>query len=162
MIDTHSHMYSEQFNEDRAAAINRSQQQGIEFILLPNIDVDSIDALHSLADTQKNCLPMMGLHPCSVDENVIKSLSIIKHELFNNHRKYIAVGEIGIDLYWDKTFISEQTESFKTQIELAIKKIDFDIKDKEILILGAGGVVPSIIFALTKMKVSKIKINICF
>ena len=119
MIDTHSHMYSEQFNEDRAAAINRSQQQGIEFILLPNIDVDSIEALHSLADTQKNCLPMMGLHPCSVDENVIKSLSIIKHELFNNHRKYIAVGEIGIDLYWDQTFLKQQQEAFNTQIRWA-------------------------------------------
>ena len=66
MIDTHSHMYSEQFNEDRAAAISRSQQQGIEFILLPNIDVDSIDALHSLADTQKAILVMpssSGLKP---------------------------------------------------------------------------------------------------
>ena len=126
MIDTHSHMYSEQFNEDRAAAINRSQQQGIEFILLPNIDVDSIDALHSLADTQKNCLPMMGLHPCSVDENVIKSLSIIKHELFNNHRKYIAVGEIGIDLYWDRTHIEAQKNVFRTQISWA-KELDLPI-----------------------------------
>jgi TatD DNase family protein len=119
MIDTHSHMYSEQFNGDRPEALLRAKAEGVEFILLPNIDEESIDALHSLSDAEKNCLPMMGLHPCSVNEDVNKKLLLVENELFQGVRKYIAVGEIGIDLYWDRSHIEAQKEAFRIQISWA-------------------------------------------
>jgi len=119
MIDTHSHMYSEQFNGDRPEALLRAKAEGVEFILLPNIDEESIDALHSLSDAEKNCLPMMGLHPCSVNEDLNKKLLLVENELFQGVRKYIAVGEIGIDLYWDRSHIEAQKEAFRIQISWA-------------------------------------------
>ena len=121
MIDTHSHMYSEQFNGDRPEALLRAKAEGVEFILLPNIDEESIDALHSLSDAEKNCLPMMGLHPCSVNEDLNKKLLLVENELFQGTRKYIAVGEIGIDLYWDRSYMEAQKEAFRIQINWAKK-----------------------------------------
>ncbi|MCH1478577.1 MAG: TatD family hydrolase, partial [Crocinitomicaceae bacterium] len=121
MIDTHSHMYSEQFNGDRPEALLRAKAEGVEFILLPNIDEKSINALHSLSDAEKNCLPMMGLHPCSVNEDLNKKLLLVENELFQGTRKYIAVGEIGIDLYWDRSYMEAQKEAFRIQINWAKK-----------------------------------------
>ena len=121
MIDTHSHMYSEQFNGDRPEALLRAKAEGVEFILLPNIDEESIDALHSLSDAEKNCLPMMGLHPCSVNEDLNEKLLLVENELFQGIRKYIAVGEIGIDLYWDRSYMEAQKEAFRIQINWAKK-----------------------------------------
>ena len=121
MIDTHSHMYSEQFNGDRPEALLRAKAEGVEFILLPNIDEESIDALHSLSDAEKNCLPMMGLHPCSVNEDLNEKLLLVENELFQGTRKYIAVGEIGIDLYWDRSYMEAQKEAFRIQINWAKK-----------------------------------------
>ena len=121
MIDTHSHMYSEQFNGDRPEALLRAKAEGVEFILLPNIDEESINALHSLSDAEKNCLPMMGLHPCSVNEDLNKKLLLVENELFQGTRKYIAVGEIGIDLYWDRSYMEAQKEAFRIQINWAKK-----------------------------------------
>lgn len=121
MIDTHSHMYSEQFNVDRPESLLRAKAEGVEFILLPNIDEESIDALHSLSDAEKNCLPMMGLHPCSVNEDLNKKLLLVENELFQGTRKYIAVGEIGIDLYWDRSYMEAQKEAFRIQINWAKK-----------------------------------------
>jgi len=121
MIDTHSHMYSEQFNGDRPESLLRAKAEGVEFILLPNIDEESINALHSLSDAEKNCLPMMGLHPCSVNEDLNKKLLLVENELFQGTRKYIAVGEIGIDLYWDRSYMEAQKEAFRIQINWAKK-----------------------------------------
>ena len=121
MIDTHSHMYSEQFNGDRPEALLRAKAEGVEFILLPNIDEASKDALHSLSDVEKSCLPMMGLHPCSVNDDLNKKLLLVENELFQGTRKYIAVGEIGIDLYWDRSHMEAQKEAFRIQISWAKK-----------------------------------------
>ena len=98
-------MYSEQFDKDQAETIARARDKGVEYILLPNIDVDSIAALHKLSRLDKGCIPMMGLHPCSVDLDYSTQLKRIGFELFQGSQKYIAVGEIGIDLYWDLSLI---------------------------------------------------------
>ena len=119
MIDTHSHMYSEQFDKDRTEALARARAEGVDYILLPNIDVDSIDAMHELSQRDKGCIPMMGLHPCSIDADYTVKLKRIGLELFQGNQKYIAVGEIGIDLYWDRSFIEQQKAAFRIQINWA-------------------------------------------
>ncbi|MDA3866255.1 MAG: TatD family hydrolase [Salinivirgaceae bacterium] len=119
-IDTHAHLYASEFNEDIVEVINRALENNVEKILLPNIDLESILPLKSLVELQPNLFfPMMGLHPTSVNENYEHDLTIIKEELDTG--KYIAVGEIGIDLYWDKTFAVQQEQAFIQQIEMALK-----------------------------------------
>lgn len=119
MIDTHSHIYLEDFDEDREEMMLRAQGVGVEKIYLPNIDSSSIERLKALSDKDKNCIPMMGLHPGSVKENYKEELDLILNELQQNPQYYKAVGEIGIDLYWDKTFIEAQKYCFSKQIEVA-------------------------------------------
>ena len=120
-IDTHTHLYSDQFDHDRTQAIEKAIAQGVEKFLLPNIDSTSIEGMNQLKQQfPENCYPMMGLHPCSVKENVEEELSIVEKEL--NVGDYIAVGEIGIDLYWDKTFLEEQELAFRKQIQWAKEK----------------------------------------
>lgn len=119
IIDTHSHIYSEEFDNDIDDVVNRARQAGVENILLPNIDVESLDRIHALSDKYSGyCIPMMGLHPTSVGEDYQTQLDIIKQQFDN--RKYIAVGEIGIDLYWDKTFEKEQKLVFEEQLRWSI------------------------------------------
>ncbi|MBX7052864.1 MAG: TatD family hydrolase [Flavobacteriales bacterium] len=114
LIDTHSHIYLPQFDEDLDAMIARAREAGVTKIFLPNIDLDSIPLMHKLSDRYPElCYPMLGLHPCDVKENYIDVLNTMK-PMFND-RKYIAVGEIGIDLYWDKTTLDIQIEAFKIQ-----------------------------------------------
>lgn len=118
LIDTHTHLFVEQFDEDRDEVVRNSIDAGVSKMLLPNIDLDSIDALHELCKKfPDSCLPMMGLHPCSVTENWEAELAVVKSHLFKN--KYIAVGEIGLDLHWDKTSLPYQQKAFATQIEWA-------------------------------------------
>lgn len=118
LIDTHTHLFSESFEEDRTEMIQRAIDSGVQYMFLPNIDLESINPMYSLcADFPENCFPMMGLHPGSVDENWETSLSVIKGHLYKN--KHIAVGEIGMDLYWDKTFIEQQRQAFRIQVEWA-------------------------------------------
>jgi TatD DNase family protein len=119
MIDTHSHIYLKDFAEDRLEMLERAQQNGVSKIYLPNIDSSSIEDLKQLALEQKNCLPMMGLHPGSVKENFEEELNAIVAEIDANPNLYVAIGEIGIDLYWDKTFIEAQKHCFSVQIEKA-------------------------------------------
>lgn len=117
-IDTHTHLYSEQFNEDRTEMIQRAIAAGVERMYMPNIDLNSVDGMHALEKQfPGNCFAMMGLHPCSVDANWESVLAEMKVLL--EKRPYVAVGEIGIDLYWDKTFVAEQKEAFRTQINWA-------------------------------------------
>jgi len=117
-IDTHTHMFSEKFGDDRDTCIQKAIAAGVEKMLLPNIDLDSIDAMHALeAKFPANCFSMMGLHPCAVDKDIEEKLLVIKNHLFS--RPYVAVGEIGIDLYWDKTFVEEQKYAFKQQCNWA-------------------------------------------
>jgi TatD DNase family protein len=118
LIDTHTHLFSAQFDEDRKEVVNRALKSGVEYLLLPNIDIESIDPMYDLCNEfPQNCLPMMGLHPGSVNENWEESLKIIEKNLFS--KKNIAVGEIGIDLYWDTSFKEFQQEVFRIQIEWA-------------------------------------------
>ncbi|WP_045414287.1 TatD family hydrolase [Vibrio owensii] len=118
MIDTHAHIYASEFDNDRDEVVKRALEQGIDRILLPNIDLDSIEPmLKTEAAYPEVCRSMMGLHPCYVDGNVEQTLEIIRG-WFEKHN-FIAVGEIGIDLYWDKTFRAEQEMAFVTQLNWA-------------------------------------------
>jgi len=118
-IDTHSHLYSSQFDEDRTQAINDAISAGVSTIILPNISSEYTKGMLELCDEfPENCFPMMGLHPCDVNEdNIEAELLHVEQELAK--RKYIAVGEIGLDLYWDKTKLKIQEKAFIHQIELA-------------------------------------------
>jgi len=117
-IDTHTHLYSEEFNEDRIAIINKAINNAVTKLYLPNIDSNSINGMLQLEkEFPYNCFAMMGLHPCSVDLEWQSVLTNLKKHL--DTRSYIAIGEIGIDLYWDKTFLSEQKHALGTQLEWA-------------------------------------------
>ena len=118
LTDTHTHLYSEQFKDDIDEVIANSINDGISRFFLPNIDSESINGLLELEKKYpENCFPLMGLHPCSVNENYKEELKIVEEQL--QQRKFYGIGEIGIDLYWDKTFFKEQQEAFRFQIELA-------------------------------------------
>ncbi|SNS81231.1 TatD DNase family protein [Ekhidna lutea] len=120
MIDTHAHIYLEHFDEDRDAVIERALEKGVKRILLPNIDSTSIDSMLALEEKYPDiCYPMMGLHPCSVKEDFEKELQLVEEWL--NKRKFLAIGEMGTDLYWDKTFWEQQKEAFRFQCDLALK-----------------------------------------
>lgn len=119
ITDTHTHLYAEEFNADRTVLIQKAINNGVKRFYLPNIDSTSIEAMHLLEkEFPENCFAMMGLHPCSVNASVETELAIVKNWL--SKRKYAAIGEIGIDLYWDKTFLKEQQHAFSTQIQWAI------------------------------------------
>lgn len=120
IIDTHSHIFDETFSNDIDDVILRAKQAGVAAVLLPNIDTESIKEVNSLAERHKGyCLPMMGLHPTSVTKDWKKDLNIIK-EQFSRHQ-YIAVGEIGIDLYWDTSLAEEQKSAFEEQLRWSIE-----------------------------------------
>lgn len=125
LIDTHTHLFLPEFDSDRDQVVMNAQQNGIEKVLLPNIDGSTITDLLNLVEKYPDyCYPMMGLHPTSVKENYKEELK--KVEIWLEKRKFIAIGEIGIDLYWDKTFKSQQEEAFRYQIEIA-KKYDLPV-----------------------------------
>ena len=118
LIDTHTHIYLEQFDEDREEMIQRALDSGVEQFFLPNIDSSSITRMMQVEEAHPGrCFAMMGLHPCSVKENFQEELAIVRDWL--DERPFCAVGEIGIDLYWDKTFIEQQKEAFLLQMEWA-------------------------------------------
>ncbi|MEP0987333.1 TatD family hydrolase [Ekhidna sp.] len=120
MIDTHAHIYLEHFQEDIDQVVERAQERGIDKILMPNIDQTSIDQMLYLEEKYPNiCYPMMGLHPCSVKEDFERELKLV--EDWFEKRKFIAVGEMGTDLYWDKTFWEQQQEAFHFQCQLALR-----------------------------------------
>ncbi len=122
-IDTHSHLYLPEFENDIESVIERARQNDVQTILLPNIDRDSVNPLKNLCAKFPDVFkPMMGLHPTSVNIDFTKQIEIVKNELKQGN--YIAIGEIGIDLYWDKSFYKEQEQAFELQIELAL---EFDL-----------------------------------
>ena len=119
-IDTHTHMFSDQFNKDSDEVIKRAIDAGVEKMMLPDIDGTTTEAMLQLAAKYPdNCFPMLGLHPCSVKKDFRSELERIGSEHRKGDTKYWAVGEIGMDLYWDKTYIDQQKEAFRFQIELA-------------------------------------------
>lgn len=119
-VDTHTHLYLEQFDDDRSEVVENAIREGVKYMLLPNIDADSLEAMKKLSrQFPENCLPMMGLHPTSVKENYEEELALVEKEHAEN--KYLAVGEIGMDLYWDKTFQEQQQDALKRQLRLAKK-----------------------------------------
>lgn len=119
-IDTHTHLYSEEFNEDRIERINDAISKSVTKFYMPNVDSTTIDGMLALEiHFPEVCLPMMGLHPCSVKANYREELDLVKKWL--NMRRFVAIGEIGIDLYWDKTFIKEQELAFREQIFWALE-----------------------------------------
>ena len=119
LIDTHTHLYLPEFDSDRDEMVNRAVSSGVVKLLLPNIDVKSVDVMLSAADRYKNiCYPMTGLHPTSVMKDFKAQIKELE-KIYSLH-KCIAIGEIGIDLYWDKTFLKEQMEAFRQQVEFAI------------------------------------------
>lgn len=120
MIDSHAHIYLPEFKEDLQGVIDASLESGVEKILMPNIDHTSIEDMLGVEDSFPDmCFSMMGLHPCSVKKDFEKSLYEVEEWL--NKKDFLAVGEIGTDLYWDKTFWNEQQEAFKIQCDLALK-----------------------------------------
>lgn len=121
IIDSHSHIYLEQFRDDLHDVIVRAKEVGVEQILLPNIDHITIPSLLSVChEYQGVCFPMMGLHPTSVDDNYLDKLNIVKRELQEHKEQFIAIGEIGIDLYWSSEFKEEQIKVLREQLSWAI------------------------------------------
>jgi TatD DNase family protein len=120
LIDTHCHLYLPEFDSDRSAMLLRAREKGVERFYLPAIDSTVTGAILEMEKEWPNeCFPMMGLHPCSVREHYKEELSLVNQWL--SKRKFVAIGEIGLDFYWDKTFIEQQYEAFNDQMELALQ-----------------------------------------
>ena len=121
LIDTHCHLYSDVFNEDREQAIANAKRMGVDRILLPNVDLQTVAGMHELVENHPGvCYPMMGLHPCDVKSDYETEIAQL-FSFFDTHT-YCAVGEIGIDLYWDKTTQDIQEKAFLMQVEFALSK----------------------------------------
>lgn len=119
IIDTHTHLYLEDFQADIEDVLTHAQAEGVTRFYLPNVDSSTIDDLLKLEQKHPECIAMMGLHPCSVKENVADELKLVEEWL--RKRPFAAVGEIGLDYYWDKTFVAEQKDAFRKQINWALE-----------------------------------------
>lgn len=121
LIDTHSHLFLEEFSEDLPQVIERARAAGVTHIFMPNIDSSTIEAMLSACDAYKGyCFPMIGLHPTSVAADYEKELEIVAREL-KSSRQYVAIGEVGMDLYWDKTYQKEQQAALDKQFGWALE-----------------------------------------
>lgn len=119
LIDTHDHVYLEDFDPDQDRLIAEARASGIDTLLFPNVDLTTIERMNNLTDRYPDfAFPMMGFHPTSVDSNYVNNLHEIESYLAK--RPYCGIGEIGIDLYWDRTFIKEQKEVFEEQLRWSI------------------------------------------
>ncbi|MBQ0049328.1 MAG: TatD family hydrolase [Bacteroidales bacterium] len=120
-IDTHSHIYEPEFDEDREEVIQRAKEAGIGHIFLPNINAESIDPMLRLCQQHPDYLsPMLGLHPEDVKGDYRNVLSGMQQQFLCAHHPFIAIGEVGLDYYWDRTFEAEQREAFRTQVKWAL------------------------------------------
>jgi TatD DNase family protein len=121
ITDTHTHLYSSQFKEDQSAMIQRAKDAGVSRFFIPAIDSSYTESMMKLEKNfPKDVFLMMGLHPTSVKENYLEELAHVKEWI--DKKKFFAIGEIGIDLYWDKSFLAQQQEAFRTQIKWAKEK----------------------------------------
>jgi len=119
-IDSHTHLYLENFDDDRSQVMENAISSGIKYMLLPAIDISTFEQMKLLTNAYpENCFPMIGVHPTSVKENYLEELDLVETELEKGG--YCAIGEIGIDLYWDKTFAEQQRIAFRHQLQLAKK-----------------------------------------
>lgn len=120
-IDTHTHLYLPEFDDDRDEAVSRAVERGVGYLLLPNIDSGSIGPmLESCSKYPGICYPMLGIHPTSVKADWNLQLGILDEWI--GREPFVAIGEIGIDLYWDKTYLEEQVAAFRYQLEFALDK----------------------------------------
>jgi len=121
ITDTHTHLYSSQFKEDQSAMIQRAKDAGVSRFFIPAIDSSYTESMMKLEKNfPKDVFLMMGLHPTSVKENYLEELAHVKEWI--DKKKFFAIGEIGIDLYWDSSFLIQQQEAFRTQIKWAKEK----------------------------------------
>ena len=122
LIDTHAHLYVDRYSEDLSEVVQRAMQAQVEKVILPNIDASTIDSLRKITlQYPKFFFPMMGLHPTSVKSDYKEELDVIYNEL-SSKSDYVGIGEIGLDLYWDSTYIKEQTDAFEKQLRWSIEK----------------------------------------
>ena len=121
LVDSHSHLFLEEFDEDLPQVVERARQAGVSHIFMPNIDSTTIAPLLRVCEEYPGyCFPMIGLHPTSVNDNYEAELSVVKQQLLSNEH-YVAVGEIGMDLYWDKTYEKQQRKALDVQLSLALE-----------------------------------------
>ncbi|GHT52440.1 TatD family hydrolase [Bacteroidia bacterium] len=149
LIDTHCHLFEAPYDDDIAAVIARAVEAGVSKLLIPNLEIASIPRLKALCDRFPDiCFPMMGIHPTNITPNFKQDLEHIRVAL--QQRKYIAIGEIGIDLYWDKSLLKEQTEAFETQLRWSI---DFDLP----VSIHAREALPQVFESLHKVGIDKLR-----
>ena len=121
MIDTHTHLFVEEFAEDLPLVVQRAKESGVEQVFMPNIDNESLeDMLRVCAQYPGYCFPMLGYHPTSVDASSFEKVLRMKENLVPGH-PFIAIGEVGLDLYWDKTYLHEQQLVLEEQIQWALE-----------------------------------------
>lgn len=121
LIDTHTHLYLPEFETDLPQVISRAINQGVKYLLIPNIDLESVEPMLKVCSQYPDsCFPMLGIHPTSVKNNFRPELETILN--FYEPGRFVAIGEIGIDLYWDKTYLKEQIEAFRQQLDFALEK----------------------------------------
>ena len=120
LTDTHTHLYSKEFDADRTALIEKAIESGVKRFFLPNVDTETIPGMFQVEKQfPDNCFAMIGLHPCSVNARYQQEIQVMEHWL--SKRKFVAIGEIGMDLYWNKIFYAQQQDAFRMQIELSRK-----------------------------------------
>ena len=122
MIDTHTHIYDEAFELDAEDMVQRALEAGVTHAFLPNVDASTVNAMRTCAVRFPSfCSMMMGIHPTSIGANYAAEVAVFDNEMSTRPNEYIAVGEIGLDLYWDKTYLAEQKKVFEHQIDVAIQ-----------------------------------------
>ena len=123
LIDTHTHLYLDDFASEKTGTVRRALDSGVGQMIFPNVDLSTIEPMRKLhSEFPDNTFMAMGLHPTEIGTEWRRDLAKIKSELDSNPEDYVAVGEIGIDLYWDKTFRKEQLEAFSSQVDWALEK----------------------------------------
>ena len=121
LIDTHTHLYTEEFDADRELAVIRAVEAGVTRLLMPNIDDTTVEAMLKLCEAHDCCYPMIGFHPTSVDAGWKERLEKVKGYLTSSSHCFYGIGEVGVDLYWDKTFREEQMIVFEEQVKWALE-----------------------------------------
>lgn len=122
MIDTHTHIYDEAFADDADLMVSRALEAGVTHVILPNVDASTVDKMRAFAHKYPAfCSMMMGIHPTEINETYLKELAVFDAEIQKRADDYVAIGEIGLDLYWDKTYLEQQKRAFEYQVDVAIQ-----------------------------------------